>query len=353
MLQARSQTWSRNELAWYLAGLVVVQLGLAVGIERYWSDVRDPWYADLVRVVRDREAEIPGRPLVLALGSSRTKMGLRAGRLNHPEDGAAPVFVNAAQLGGGPMQQLVLLRRFLDCGIRPGLVFLEMMPMALSDRDGRPIEERVINLSRFSAPEVASMSAYCEQPLRFCWPRALGWLWPCWHYRSALREALRIDAPEAQRPRYVTCDRWGFTLEHAPSADRETATRLTIETHRLALTQPSLSPGALQASRDVLELCRREHIAVVLFLPPENSGFRNYAPDVAACQVRAIRQLAEEFELPLLDARTWIDDEGFSDGHHANPRGAEQYTARFGRDALVPYRHLAEPPPRYARNDRN
>jgi hypothetical protein len=306
----------------------------------------------LLRIVNDREAELPGRPLVLVLGSSRTKLGLRAGRLNHPEDTTAPVVVNAAQLGGGPMQHLAMLRRLLNHGIRPQMIFLEIMPMALSARDGRPMEERVINLSRFSASEVARMWPYCARPFRFCYPWALVRLWPCQHYRSELREALKIDSPSCGLSRYLTCTPWGWeSASPIPPQNVAAETQATIETHRLALAQPRLAPGAVRAFSDVIDLCQRERIAVVLFMPPENSGFRNYAPDVAACQVHGLRELAGEFGVPLLDGRTWVDDDGFNDGHHANDRGADQFTACFAREALVPYRYLVAQPARYASND--
>jgi hypothetical protein len=336
--------------------LTAVQLGLAVGIDGYWPALRDPTFGDLQRIVRDRQAETPGRPLVLALGSSRTKMALRAEHLNHRENASAPLVVNAAQLGGGPMQHLALLRRLLREGIRPHLVFLEVMPMALSNRDGRPMEERVIDLSRFSAPEVAGMWPYCAQPVRFAWPWALVHVWPCQHYRARMRDALSIDTADSTPCRYKTGDDWGWQCADKDESrpDVETATRATLEVHRLALTQPALAPGAVRAFHDLIALCRRQGSAVVLFMPAECSGFRNYCPEVADAQARAVRRLATEAGVPLIDARTWIGDDGFIDGHHATPAGADQFTDHFAREALARYRNLIEDhsaADRIARND--
>jgi hypothetical protein len=53
-----------------------------------------------------------------------------------------------------------------------------------------------------------------------------------------------------------------------------------------------------------------------------------------------VRRLARELSVPLVDARTWIDDDGFSDGHHALPSGADQYTERFAREVLGRYRPM-------------
>jgi len=58
---------------------------------------------------------------------------------------------------------------------------------------------------------------------------------------------------------------------------------------------------------------------------------------VEESHLTAVRGLAQELAVPLIDGRTWVDDDGFYDGHHVTQKGAEQYTRRFGRDALVPY----------------
>jgi hypothetical protein len=43
--------------------------------------VRDPYFAAKLERLRDRLASAPPEPLVLCLGSSRTLLGLEAGRL--------------------------------------------------------------------------------------------------------------------------------------------------------------------------------------------------------------------------------------------------------------------------------
>src|SRR5262245_42128245 len=100
----------RAELAWCLAGFVAVQLALAAGVERLWPAVRDPEFGTRERLLRDRLAEAAGRPLVLALGSSRTLMGLDARRLSEaPADGGgrAPLVFTFGVGGSGPLMQAV------------------------------------------------------------------------------------------------------------------------------------------------------------------------------------------------------------------------------------------------------
>jgi hypothetical protein len=46
--------------------------------------------------------------------------------------------------------------------------------------------------------------------------------------------------------------------------------------------------------------------------------------------------LGREFGLPLIDARTWVPDEEFRDAHHLLCPGAERFTDRLGKEALLP-----------------
>jgi hypothetical protein len=311
-------------------------------IDRFWPAIRDPYFDEVLRIVRDRQAESPGRPLVLALGSSRTKMALRAERLNHPQDVTAPVVVNVAQRGAGAIQQLTTLERFLSRGVRPRLVFVEIMPMGLSARGGRSMEESFNSVTRFSAAEVADAWRYCSRPLEFCYPWLRTRVWPCQRFNFEMRAALAIDTAEGRQPRYVSSDGWGWLTgpERLPREQVEAETRDALAGFQDALAQAAVAPGTVQIFRDIVELCRREQMAVVFVVPPEGSAFRNFAPDVALRQAAAVHQLARELTVPLVDARTWIDDDRFSDGHHALPPGADQYTERFGREVLGRYRPL-------------
>jgi hypothetical protein len=97
----------------------------------------------------------------------------------------------------------------------------------------------------------------------------------------------------------------------------------------------------VQAIRDLVYLCQKRGIAVHFVIPPEGSAFRTFAPAVAESQMNVVRELARELKVDLIDARTWVTDDGFWDGHHTTTRGADQYTERFGREVL----HLGYPRP--------
>jgi hypothetical protein len=334
------QKRKRNDLAWFLLGFLVVQLALGLGVERFLPTVRDPEFEEIDQIMHERLVEAPGRPLVLVLGSSRTRMALRTERLNHPDDPAAPVVINIATNTSASMLQAVFLKRTLRAGLRPQLVFVEIMPMSLSLRHGAAFEESKMAPGRLTLAEAMALRPYYAEPYRL----AVRWLWarllPADHHQAELREALAIDYAAGSEPGYHS-GRDGFGWGGAPAKgspqEVERLTQETLAMYASALTQPLLSPGAVQALRDVLTLAQREHITAVLVMPPEASVMRNYAPAVAERHIDAVRHLAREFAVPLIDARAWIDDDGFWDGHHATDRGAEQYTARFAREALQPY----------------
>jgi hypothetical protein len=330
------QKRNRRDLLWCLLGFVVVQLGLAACVDRWWLAVRDPDYLQIEQHLRERLAEAPGRPLILFLGSSRTQMGVDASRLNVRGDRRAPVVFNAAVCSGGPMMSQVVLRRLLKAGIRPQEVFFEVMPMSLGACHGAANEERVTTLGRYAAGEVRRLWPYYGERYRLAlhWGKAR--LLPGWRHQAELREALGIDLPPGPVPHEYDRDAYGWSGNTVELPPEEVAlhTRRNLATYHDALAQPALAPGVLNAVRDAVRLCRRRHIAVTLFVPPESSAFRGYRPAVSRLQEDAIRNLAVELGVPLVNARAWVPDGGFWDGHHLTAKGAAQFTERLGREAL-------------------
>ena len=72
-----------------------------------------------------------------------------------------------------------------------------------------------------------------------------------------------------------------------------------------------------RALRESLDLCRREKIECVLLVTPESSEFRSwYSSDGLAAFDRYCDGLRTDYGVQIIDARTWIPDEQFTDGHH-------------------------------------
>jgi hypothetical protein len=337
------QRRARLELLWMLAGFVIVQAGIGLAVDQFWGRIRDLEFDGLLRQLQTHRAEATDRPLVPALGSSRTMAGLRPDRLSCLGP-AGPLVHNCGVVGCGPMMEQIVLRRLLDAGIRPALLFVEVMPMSLSWRDGSPIEEREHGKGRFTAAEVALLLPYYQQPHRLLWSWSAARLLPCDHHQGDLHAALGIDLPSDGSCESLHVDRYGWRCwlgagpEIAPLL-----VRTHIERYAAALAEPAVAPGPLHALRDLLRLCQTRQIPVVLVIPPEGSAFRGYRPAAEQNHIRHVAALACEFRVPLVDARAWVSDDGFADGHHLTPEGAEVYTQRFGREALLPHLKLIGP----------
>jgi len=330
----------RNDLAWCALGCALVQCVLAVGVDQFWPAVRDPEYADVYQSVRARLADAPQRPVVLALGSSRTQMALRTERLNQPEDEGAPLVLNCGIPMCGPMVQWIVLRRLLSAGVRPSLVFLEITPCFMFATDGANTEERRDDIGgRLSAAEIAGVCRHHARPHRVWRPWTEARLLPAFRHQAELHAALGLDLPAGGSvPDEHARDRFGWVAppisQPAEQVARQTRTFLSAQED--GMKEAVTSPSSLAVLREAVNLCRAQGIPVVFIVTAESSVLRSIATDSTDCRLNPVHGLARELAVPMIDARTWVDDDGFCDGHHVIMKGAEQYTERFAREALAP-----------------
>jgi hypothetical protein len=321
----------RRILFWHGLAAVACQLALALFVDQ--TAIRDPDYRELDRLLRARIAESPGRPLVLVMGSSRTQMGLDAARLNDWTSDRDPLVFNASISGSGPMMRRIELNRLLAAGIRPDFLVLEMMPVSLSARDGVSCEERVLFQDRYSVQEVASLWNCFDEPYRLVLPWARVRFVPYSRQSIEVREVLWNSRTPTRR---FGRDDFGWVpyTKNLTPADIERRTAEAIDSYRLALTEPAMSPGAMRAYRNLLQTCADAKIPVLVFCPPEGKVLRDFDPPVAAKHFAAVRDIAAEFGTKFVDAREWCADGDFWDGHHLMPDGARRYTEHFGREML-------------------
>src|SRR5262249_52610177 len=126
-------------------------------------------------------------------------------------------------------------------------------------------------------------------------------------------------------------DGWVAAWDSPPEGRR----RLTEETrndYNALLSNPALEKTADRALRRMIEGCRQRGIVVVLHVMPESTLFRGwYTPAARALLDGYLAGLARDYGVAVIDARTWMPDARFLDAHHLTPRGAAEFTARFGR----------------------
>jgi hypothetical protein len=93
-----------------------------------------------------------------------------------------------------------------------------------------------------------------------------------------------------------------------------------------------------RALRDLLDLCRQERISVAFLVMPESREFQSWYSLLGDVQFHAyLRHLAAEYAVPVLNARNWMADDDFLDGHHLLPDAAAAFSERLGRQALQPF----------------
>ena len=75
------------------------------------------------------------------------------------------------------------------------------------------------------------------------------------------------------------------------------------------------------ALRDTLQTCREYGIPAALYLMPESEEFRSWYPQAMAAEIDCfVRELAAEFGVPLIDARTWWAIGNFREGQLSHIR---------------------------------
>jgi hypothetical protein len=332
----------------FLAG-VVLQAGLSLAANTAWPGLRDPLYFDKYAKLRRRVASrttAAGRPVtVVMFGSSRTLLGLD-GRLLEDELaarlGRPTVAFNFGMPAAGPITNLVNLRRLLEAGERPDLVLIEVMPPLLAAQQPVPQEYRFLLPERLLPAEVAVALTYgfpADDVRGRWWQSALvpwyGLRFPILGRLASgwLPWALRFDSS-----RNADAAGWFPVLATSVSPEEyRRAVARTREEYRPMLEGLCFGGPPSQALRDSLALCRDHGARAALVLMPEGSDFRGwYPPGARAALAELLDGLSQTFGAPLIDAREWLGDDGFTDGHHLLPSGAVAFTRRLGAELLSP-----------------
>ena len=332
----RMKRCGRSVLLWSLALYAAAAVGLGAVVNRWCPEVaarlyRDKW-AQLCRVA----AESPRGSLVVMLGSSRTDRAFQAGLLDGRAgpDGRGLRAYNFGVRMAGPIHEYIYLQRMLRRGIRPRLLLVEYLPPLLNDGGStRVISEENWTFPAWLSPaDLARLSPYLARPGR----KVRGWLEarlaPWYAHRAPLNNWLQAQLSPHARPRQAPWphDRWGCRLPEALTASERTRRYQLTREYVSSLAHFRMGKGPARAMRDLLETCRRERIPVVLVLTPESTEFRSwYSPQCLAATLGLLEELRAAFGVEVVDARDWVPDEDFQDGHHLDERGARVFTTRL------------------------
>jgi hypothetical protein len=327
-----------------LLAFAALQAGLALAVERWLPELRDPYYVYKAARLRRRLATDRPRPLtVVMVGSSRTTFALKGGDVEAglSREVHAPVAVyNFGLIGAGPLTELMTLRRLLADGVRPDLLLVEIHPCLLAG--DVPGEVKRLTAGRVYRRELSFLARYGapRRELRRDW--WLSELVPWYAHRFALvsRTVPNLLPWQLRQDLFRDADNSGWVESPLPPPTPEVRRRGLDQARReyyATLQNFRLGKGPCSAMRELLATCRREHIGVALVWVPEGPTFRSWYTPEAEARTRAfLKQCGRAYGVPLIDARDWVPEEEFTDSHHLRPLGARRFTERLAREALPP-----------------
>lgn len=322
-------------LRWGLVIFVLLQLSVGLAAELY-PRLRDPLYGDKFAKLKPRLKPPEQQKMVVMLGSSRTGLGFHGKRVEAQFTEPVVAF-NYGVPASGPITHLVYLKRLLRDGVTPDLVLVELLPAMLVDRADSPLEQYWFFADRLNYSEQDTLIRHGFDP------RAVRERW--WKSTLIPWYTLRFQLMTRISPSWLP---WQVRFDWSRSADEcgwgtMQVQDITPEEQAFATRQakaeyaPVLGdwkPGgpAVAALHEILDVCKERNIPVRLVLMPEGSEFRALYPPL-------IRTRLNEFlaTLPgVVDAREWLPDAAFRDGHHMFAAGAEAFTDRLTREVIAP-----------------
>ncbi|HQU41713.1 MAG TPA: DUF1574 family protein [Pirellulales bacterium] len=302
------------------------------------AEFHDPLYGAKLDQLRGRIANAPeGTPLVLVLGSSRALTGLNARRLEQrlAETQRRPVVVyNVAVPGGGPVTELLLLRRLLDAGIRPDTLILETSPTFFAEI-AVPDNLTWLESHGIGLGERNWLASYGPLPDPQSVTTTSGVLVPWYRHRFAL---VRRVAPG-----WMPGIPWGVLSswfdDHGwepiggdRRSDEMYAQFVAAERGAFGpyFHDSHLAPASRRVFEDLLTLLDSQGIRTVLALFPEGSDLRQWCPDEFRRRVMdALGNAGREHEVVIIDGHDWLSDKDFFDPIHVVAPGADRFTDRL------------------------
>lgn len=315
-----------------IAVFVVSTVGFGLWAEpKGWF--RDPIYGDKQRSLQALIAN-DSLPLVVFSGSSRVANGFDPARVEIDSGHRLHAF-NLAVPGAGPFAQWTFLQRLFHAKIRPKLVLLEILPILLEDKTDGPRERIWMRMNQLTRREK-------QEFVRLGWPaenldsNELSLPWVDYRLPILSRTLPSFIPPKSAVDWSRTNDAhgWDVIAEDDYSAERtDKAKAIARKEYEVLLKNLNFGGASIQALQASIHECRARGIEVHLILMPESTTFRSwYGPRVN----ERLLNLLHSLDAPLTDAREWIPDHEFIDGHHLYQSGAKRFTERLTREVVIP-----------------
>jgi hypothetical protein len=301
-------------------------------------ELYDPEYSARLTRLQAQRAEHPDERLFVMLGSSRTTQLFRPERLPAltAADGRKVLPFNFSRSGGGPVYSRLAFSRLCQLGLKPDWVVVELMPALLTNRYERffytgVTASELSELARYISGRRA-IGFYAKLRLLAGYKNRVALLRkfaPSWVIPMGDNDpALSIDelGGEGRRIR----PKMDAAVQHAEDVRVSTA-------YGQILADYKIDPGADRAFRDLLRSCKEAGVGVVVLRTPESSTFRAvYQPSALTTLDAYLADLMREYAVRVVDAREWLPDNEFEDGHHPLLPGQTRFTDRLYGEVLVP-----------------
>lgn len=307
--------------------LLAAVVGLAGAVETVKPEWRDPEYGHRLEQLHALRAAHPGRPLVLAVGSSRTQMGVSPAAMGLPD----ALAYNFGQSGAGPLRIHLTVERLAAEGVVPDLLLVEFFPAAFA-HDG-PAEEQLKDLTaRLSWADVRRLEPHTSDPstLRRRWA---GERLRSWH---ALRLVLMSHAQPGWLPwrdrldfQWTMTDPFGFAPyphDTLPEPERDRGVKRVRDQYAALMSDYTVGATSDRVFRDLLERCRERGVRVVVYRTPEGPSFRA----LAAPAEPAVRTYLAGVGVPVVEPAGGYAEADFADGHHLLRPAAERFSRQLG-----------------------
>src|SRR5487761_1359504 len=295
-------------------------------------------------LLRDRQAEHPGRRLTLVLGSSRSGLGLDPE--SFPDcvsaDGRETLVFNFAITGCGPVQELQMLQRLWRHGVRPERLLIEVHPLMLHQENGIG-EECWIEPRRMDWRDLMLVRQYVfdRQGMIWRWVRCRVAPWYSNRFLILNRVARSWLDPQTQFDPWTGLTGYGwlpYRREEVSPQEYQRGAESAKKEYGPMLAGYRVTEPADRALQTLLGLCRQEGIETALFVMPEARQFRDWYGADARRQIDDyLARIGHRWAVPVYDATAWCDDRDFWDSHHLLAGGATRFSQRFGRRVVAEF----------------
>lgn len=345
-----SSSKGKRIVVWTLASFLLSQLVFSIYLDRRCLERRDPLYGYRLQSLRERLAAAPNAPLFLILGSSRVKYSIwpEAMKIRTADPSAQPLVYNFGLNGMGTIRELMYLRRLLADGIRPDRILLEVWPPLWAET-GFFSESRMVqgedDLHWRDWPLVWRYFRRDREVLRMALRRSL---LPISDFRSRLLASMiqplvphpQVEELTSFESQCLPVDQGGYfpmPWETTTAEAKQRAVKDGEEKIRPLLQPVRIDARSDAALRELLAECRQRGIPIALIFLPEPSRTRDwYTPESHRIVGDYLTRLHADFPVPILDTRTWVADEYFSDCCHMSQKGVPAFCERLGREVVQP-----------------